>query len=248
MKLCRTFGVVVSVGTLWAAPAAAYPIDCAILLCLAGGFPASAECSAAKAVFIRRITPFPIEPPLQIWNCPMGVAYRPHSTPDRTLYDVAMRKITPNTASKLSLTFTIRAEQPAVYIKDGGIAVIPAQARPSGNISDPEFDFVRSIKVHHIEYEQHRTHDECRRTDNSRIGTYDGQGAFAWADHSVRVQTDTVINAERGDIVTSHHWDAPAIAAIQSVDPTGCESINNRSVVVTWSDYFGKPGHHEVHY
>lgn len=54
-----------------APPAAAYPIDCAILLCLAGGFPASAECSAAKAEVIRRITPVPVEPPLQLWNCPM---------------------------------------------------------------------------------------------------------------------------------------------------------------------------------
>lgn len=50
----------------------AYPIDCAILLCMAGGFPASAECSAAKAEVIRRITPWPIEPPLQLWRCPMG--------------------------------------------------------------------------------------------------------------------------------------------------------------------------------
>ena len=55
-------------------PASAYPIDCAIFLCLAGGFPASAECSAAKAVMIRRITPWPIEPPLQLWNCPMGMS------------------------------------------------------------------------------------------------------------------------------------------------------------------------------
>nr|WP_246133170.1 hypothetical protein [Paracoccus aurantiacus] len=55
-----------------AEPVKAYPIDCAILLCLAGGFPASAECSAAKVEMIRRITPFPIEPPLQLWNCPMG--------------------------------------------------------------------------------------------------------------------------------------------------------------------------------
>ena len=54
-------------------PAAAYPIDCAILLCLAGGFPASAECSAAKAEMIRRITPWPIEPPLQLWNCPLSI-------------------------------------------------------------------------------------------------------------------------------------------------------------------------------
>ncbi|MDY8110939.1 hypothetical protein U0C82_17510 [Fulvimarina sp. 2208YS6-2-32] len=50
----------------------AYPIDCAILLCLSGGWPASAECSAAKAEVIRRITPTPIEPPLQIWRCPVG--------------------------------------------------------------------------------------------------------------------------------------------------------------------------------
>lgn len=52
--------------------ASAYPIDCAILLCMAGGFPASAECSAAKAELIRRITPWPVEPPLQLWRCPMG--------------------------------------------------------------------------------------------------------------------------------------------------------------------------------
>lgn len=54
-------------------PAEAYPIDCAILLCLAGGFPASAECSAAHTEMIRRVTPWPIEPPLQLWRCPMNV-------------------------------------------------------------------------------------------------------------------------------------------------------------------------------
>lgn len=56
----------------FATPAHAYPTDCAILLCLAGGFPASAECSAAKTEIIRRITPWPVEPPLQLWRCPMG--------------------------------------------------------------------------------------------------------------------------------------------------------------------------------
>lgn len=63
------------VGTYLASVGAstAYPIDCAILLCLAGGFPPSAECAAAKAEVIRRITPVPVEPPLQLWNCPMSV-------------------------------------------------------------------------------------------------------------------------------------------------------------------------------
>ena len=56
-------------------PAHAYQVDCAILLCLAGGWPASAPCAHARAVFIRRITPWPIEPPLQIWRCPMGASF-----------------------------------------------------------------------------------------------------------------------------------------------------------------------------
>jgi hypothetical protein len=60
--------------SFFAQPAAAYPIDCAILLCLAGGWPASVECAQAKAEFIRRITPWPVEPPLQIWRCPMRAA------------------------------------------------------------------------------------------------------------------------------------------------------------------------------
>lgn len=65
--LLAVTGLLSSVGT-----ALAYPIDCAILLCMAGGFPASVECSAAKTEVIRRITPWPIEPPLQLWRCPMG--------------------------------------------------------------------------------------------------------------------------------------------------------------------------------
>ena len=64
----------VGLSTATVTPAMAYPVDCAILLCLAGGWPASAECAHARAVFIRRITPWPIEPPLQIWNCPMRVS------------------------------------------------------------------------------------------------------------------------------------------------------------------------------
>lgn len=72
-SLLSAGAVAASVAGFAPAPAAAYPIDCAILLCLAGGFPASTECMAAKAEMIRRITPWPIEPPLQLWRCPMGL-------------------------------------------------------------------------------------------------------------------------------------------------------------------------------
>jgi len=54
------------------AKAVDYPIDCAILLCMAGGWPGVGDCIPARAEFIRRITPFPVEPPLQLWNCPMN--------------------------------------------------------------------------------------------------------------------------------------------------------------------------------
>ena len=67
-----------------------YQIDCAILLCLSGGWPASVPCARARAEFIRRITPWPVEPPLQIWRCPMGASYRsiaPSNEPNR-VYDV----------------------------------------------------------------------------------------------------------------------------------------------------------------
>ncbi len=55
-----------------------YPIDCAILLCMAGGWPGQGDCIPARAEFIRRITPFPVEPPLQLWRCPMNA--QPAST------------------------------------------------------------------------------------------------------------------------------------------------------------------------
>ena len=42
------------------ASAQSYQVDCAILLCLAGGWPASAPCAHARAVFIQRITPWPM--------------------------------------------------------------------------------------------------------------------------------------------------------------------------------------------
>lgn len=49
-----------------AKPSRAYDMDCAIMLCMAGGFPPSPVCSAAYATMIRRITPWPVRPPFGI--------------------------------------------------------------------------------------------------------------------------------------------------------------------------------------
>lgn len=58
----------VGISAALSAPArvAAYDIDCAIILCMAGGFPASAVCSDAYRTMIRRITPHPVRPPFGI--------------------------------------------------------------------------------------------------------------------------------------------------------------------------------------
>lgn len=67
-SLAGAFSIAISLAP---SHANAYPIDCAILLCLAGGFPASAECSAAKTTMMARLASIPPQPPLQLWNCPM---------------------------------------------------------------------------------------------------------------------------------------------------------------------------------
>ena len=76
------------------AHAQTYQIDCAILLCLAGGWPASEPCGRARAEFIRRVTPWPVEPPLQIWRCPMGASYAPGSDQRLSVrfYDIYARR------------------------------------------------------------------------------------------------------------------------------------------------------------
>ncbi|MCE8510908.1 hypothetical protein KBY28_20855 [Ruegeria pomeroyi] len=46
--------------------AQAYDIDCAIMLCMAGGFPPSTVCARAFLTMIRRITPWPSLPPFGV--------------------------------------------------------------------------------------------------------------------------------------------------------------------------------------
>lgn len=77
MKLNILAAAACAAALVSAPKAHAYPIDCAILLCLAGGFPTSAECTAARIEMIRRVTPWPVEPPLQLWNCPLRASGLP---------------------------------------------------------------------------------------------------------------------------------------------------------------------------
>lgn len=143
--------------------AKAYPVDCAILLCLAGGWPASAECAHARAVFIRRITPWPVEPPLQIWRCPMGVSDR-----------APLQSVPPTIWQASSL--------PGLDIS-GLIRVNAESGSADIDISGIEFDFVRSIRVWDVRHYSHRERGEdgdCEERFSMRLGTYGAQGDFAW--------------------------------------------------------------------
>ncbi len=138
-KLIRNWTAGVALALLSAvAPQAAkaYQVDCAILLCLAGGWPASAECAHARAVFIRRITPWPIEPPLQIWRCPMGVSER------APLQSTAPKIWEASNHNGQTLAQVIQAQ-----VAEGSADI---------DISGLEFDFVRSIRVWDVRYYSHR--------------------------------------------------------------------------------------------
>jgi hypothetical protein len=193
-------------------PAAAYPVDCAILLCLAGGWPASAECAHARAVFIRRITPWPIEPPLQIWNCPMRASFRPSERPMDRLLEIALRADAPT---------------PLISVPEPDADLLRVQDSADVDISDPAFDFVRSIRVFEITYQQRRSSDgDCNSSGSVYMGSYGEQGDYT------RRRSSTSAVPEASDFAI----------------PTSCSSYWHRSVFVEWRDYEGTYGHEEVHY
>lgn len=69
------------VAALVAAPASAadHDIDCAVILCLAAGFPVepSGTCAAAFAHMIERLTDLPPKPPIGVCRTSGGSAYKP---------------------------------------------------------------------------------------------------------------------------------------------------------------------------
>lgn len=226
------------------AASSAYPVDCAILLCLAGGWPSSAECSHARAVFIRRITPWPIEPPLQIWRCPMGVAL--NEEPAGSLIARVQN------AALVGRAATRQTTNAVFQIGEGDVGkVIAAQiieASATGtadiDISDPAFDFVRSLRVYHMEFRQRRTRDDCNRTDSSRLGIYGQQGGFAWRRHALRSGYRT-----GSQPIKSLSWNAPRQSAVHRIRRSGdCPSIKFRAVGVYWEDFEGVAGYEEVRF
>ncbi|SFN95842.1 hypothetical protein SAMN04487859_1127 [Roseovarius lutimaris] len=220
-----------------------YPIDCAILLCLSGGWPASVPCSRARAEFIRRITPWPVEPPLQIWRCPMGASYeneRQSSGTDeifKALFqteDFRPRQPAPvNQRPPDAMTEAVvwRFGEALADPVPVDFALRLVQDRADIDISGPEFTFVRSIRVFDVRFASQREageNDQCRRYALVYLGTYGTQGEFSWAVSTPTALPDAHVGLEG--------WGS------------NCPSINNRSVFVDWRDYQGNYGFEQVNY
>lgn len=188
LKTLRTsaFAVVAASASIFGNPerAEAYQVDCAILLCLSGGWPASAPCAHARAVFIRRITPWPISPPLQIWRCPMSMSAGDQMSPSQSFYDMAFKDAPPSMVSYPEDDYyfdTVGANPynhprdtstPAIdevpkitaadlRTKDGEFDAmaflhLTQEQRADIDISGPEFDFVRSIVVWDVRHYSYR--------------------------------------------------------------------------------------------
>ncbi|WP_232831658.1 hypothetical protein [Pseudogemmobacter bohemicus] len=108
-----------------------------------------------------------------------------------------------------------------------GVTLAQAKERADIDISDDAFDFVRSIRVYHIQFSQHQNRDgDCIRSDATRLGSYGLQGEYAWARSSV----------------------AAVPEASNLAVPAYCGSYSWRSVFVDWRDHAGNYGSEEVRY
>ncbi|MEO0525428.1 MAG: hypothetical protein AAF088_21185 [Pseudomonadota bacterium] len=249
------------------AEAQSYQIDCAILLCLSGGWPTSVPCARARAEFIRRITPWPVEPPLQIWRCPMGAAYDvdPESLSSERIYEILLgldedaplqsfpmddvnrpaTELGGHLMDAPAPTFPARAlmgpsvPQPAVLRLTGGDAApLPerftlqlVQDRADIDISGPEFNFVRSIRVFDVRLARQRVageNDQCRRFASVHLGSYGLQGEFSWQVSDPLAVPEAHVGLEG--------WGED------------CPTVSNRSVFVEWRDYQGNYGFEQVDY
>lgn len=235
-------------------PAAAqgYAIDCAILLCLGGGWPASVPCERARIEFIRRITPWPIEPPLQIWRCPMGVSFRvdPAEVGPARLYDIVSRArgggaplqslpLEPVAAPEPQPALMRRGGDNAERLPEGfSLSFVQAQEYSSDNgkadidISGAAFDFVRSIRLFHIvglQMKSVNAEARCLRRAAVRLGSYGTQGEFAWEDAPV-------------DMIPEAH------VGMEGYGAEDCPAVQNQSVFIEWQDATGSYGSEQVDY
>ena len=244
-----------------------YQIDCAILLCLSGGWPASVPCARARAEFIRRITPWPVEPPLQIWRCPMGAAYSVDSgtlTSER-IYEILFEL--DRTVHFQSFPL-VEAGTPVTAI-DGGWAGAPAprfQVPPLTDGMEPQSAIVRLSggnaaplpEGFALQLVQNRAEIDISgaefnfvrsiRVFDARYVRQHESGRDGDCNRSATIYLGTY--GIQGDF----SWGRSSVGALPEAHVgterygENCPSIFHRSVFVEWRDYEGNYGYEQVSY
>ena len=249
------------------AEAQTYQIDCAILLCLSGGWPASVPCARARAEFIRRITPWPVEPPLQIWRCPMGAAYTvdPDTLTSERIYEILFEL---DQTAPLQSFPVDEAGNPVIGI-DGRVAGAPSptfQAAPLTDGMEPQPAVVRLTggdaaplpEGFALQLVQDRADIDISGAEFNfvrSIRVFDARYVRQWesgrdgdCNRSDNVRMGTY--GTQGDF----RWTRSSVAALPEAHVgtagfgSSCPGIFHRSVFVEWRDYEGNYGFEQVNY
>jgi len=245
-----------------------YQIDCAILLCLSGGWPASVPCARARAEFIRRITPWPVEPPLQIWRCPMGVAYAvdPETLTSDRIYDILLEldqyqpqqsfPLNPDRIYEAATTLegTLSDTLPAPLPRPAGtMEPQPAVFRLTGGDAAPlpegfALQLVQDradIDISGAEFNFVRS----IRVYNVTYARQHESGAEGDCNRSFSMRVGTY--GTQGDFSwrgSRDHRELPEAHTGLERYPSNCPSLWHRSVFVEWRDYEGNYGYEQVNY
>ena len=170
----------------------------------------------------------------------MGVSFHLDSQPDDLgrLYDILFRN--QDRVRPLSLSTTEPQHSESAFLRSAnsehaqrprGFELQFTQDRANIDISGPEFNFVRSIRVYDVRYARQGvvgSEGDCERSASIFLGTYGFQGEFSWARSALTALPAAHIGLER--------WGY------------NCPRIYHRSVFVDWRDYQGNYGFEQVDY
>jgi len=247
------------------AKAQSYQIDCAILLCLSGGWPASAPCARARAEFIRRITPWPVEPPLQIWRCPMGAAYT--VDPETLISDRIYEILFDLDQSAPLQSFPLDEAGPPVidlYARVAGAFASASQAPPLTDGMEPQPAVVRLSggdaaplpEGFALQLAQDRADIDISGADFNFVRSIRVFDARYVRQRETRDDCSRSENIRLGTYGTQgeFRWTGSSVAALPDAHVgterwgSNCPSVFHRSVFVEWHDYEGNYGFEQVNY
>lgn len=258
-----------AVATIAAAPqraeAQSYQIDCAILLCLSGGWPASVPCARARAEFIRRITPWPVEPPLQIWRCPMGAAYTvdPETLTANRIYDILLELDEPTPQQSFPTSSQVfDASTPQATLEGAPAFSFPLP--PLTGTMEPQPAVVRMTggdaaplpEGFALQLVQDRADIDISGADFNFVRSIRLFDARYVSQRETRDDCNRSENIRLGTYGTQgeFRWTRSSVAALPEAHVgterwgSNCPSIFHRSVFVEWRDYEGNYGYGQVNY